>query len=95
MILFETDWYPFLLHYKLIFICNQTRNDLLADEAQKVILHSGCISKILQKIKSMADLSDDELGNLPAMAFGCVNNMSGENGTDICFYFSKQNIDFR
>ena len=34
----------------------------------------------MEKFKLMADLSDDELGNLPKMAYGCVNNISDENG---------------
>eukprot|EP00795_Rhopilema_esculentum_P013519 gene13519-4401_t len=50
------------------------------DEGRKDVLNSGCIGKILEKFKLMADLSDKELGNLPKMAYGCVNNISDENG---------------
>lgn len=49
------------------------------DKGQEAVLKSGYIGKILEKFKSMASISDNELGNLPAMAYGCVNNISDDN----------------
>ncbi len=56
---------------------------LFLDKGQQAVLDSGSIGKILDKFKKMADVSEEELGNLPAMAYGCVNNMSDDNGMDL------------
>eukprot|EP00794_Sanderia_malayensis_P017669 gene17669-19431_t len=49
------------------------------DDGQQAVLESGGIGKVMDKFKNMAELSDKELGNLPAMAYGCVNNISDDN----------------
>ena len=41
---------------------------------------TGNIEKILNKFKAMAELSDGDLNILPKTAYGCVNNLSCENG---------------
>ena len=47
---------------------------------------SGHLDKILNKFKTMVQLSDSELGTLPKVAYGCVNNLSCENGLWIFNY---------
>ena len=47
---------------------------------QSYVMMTGNIEKILSKFKSMAELSDGDLNILPKTAYGCVNNLSCENG---------------
>ena len=63
-----------------LHVLNHTCFALSLDKGQEAVLKSGYIGKILEKFKSMASISDNELGNLPAMAYGCVNNISDDNG---------------